>query len=181
MKETIARLRKWLTGWMTGGPHFVVGPHDRPYLLRWYVLPRNDWLNVYLHKFCRDDDDRALHDHPWPSLSLVLWGGYVEQTRTAATSAGEHWTAAKGVVTQHTHVATEYTYVRKWYGIGSLLRRAATHTHRIELPGGKPCWTLFITGPRVREWGFHCPKGWVHWRDFTASHDVGQVGKGCDQ
>jgi hypothetical protein len=43
-----------------------------------------------------------------------------------------------------------------------------------------PCWTVFITGPIVREWGFHCPKGWVHWREFTDARDSGSIGKGCD-
>ena len=31
------------------------------------------------------------------------------------------------------------------------------------------------------EWGFHCPKGWVHWRDFTAGKDGEIVGKGCGE
>jgi hypothetical protein len=32
--------------------------------------------------------------------------------------------------------------------------------HRIELPVGSPTWTLFLTGPVVRKWGFHCINGW---------------------
>jgi hypothetical protein len=153
MKEVFASVRRWFTGWLSGGPHFVVGSPDRPYLLRWYGLPRNPWFNVYLHKFCRDDDDRALHDHPWPYWSLILRGGYWEVT----------WNG------------------RRWHGPGSLLRRRAEHRHRVELLPGHPCWTLFLTGPRVREWGFWCPQGFVHWKAFTAPGDVGQVGKGCDQ
>lgn len=142
---------KWFRGWLRGGPHFVVGPPRDPYLLRWYILPRNPLFNVYLHKFMRDDDDRAMHDHPWPSVSLLLRGRYVEQT-----AAG-----------------------RKEYRAGSVVCRPARYTHRVELPGGVPCWTLFITGPRVREWGFHCPKGWIHWRDFVAPTDPGNIGRGC--
>jgi hypothetical protein len=56
--------------------------------------------------------------------------------------------------------------------------------HRVQLwrdpEGEKPCWTVFVTGPRVREWGFHCPKGFIPWQRFTASDDPGAVGKGCD-
>lgn len=60
------------------------------------------------------------------------------------------------------------------------VRFSGRTAHRIELVDG-PCWTLFITGPRYREWGFHCPeKGWVHWRDFTAPNDYGEIGRGCD-
>lgn len=144
---------KWLKGWTCGGPHFVVGPPEDPYLWRWYVIPRNPICCIYIHKFLRDDDDRAMHDHPWSSVSLLVWGRYVEQT-------------AQG---------------KKEYRAGSVLFRKATHTHRIELPEGRPAWTLFVTGPRVREWGFHCPQGWVHWRKFTAADQPGRVGKGCDQ
>jgi hypothetical protein len=44
-----------------------------------------------------------------------------------------------------------------------------------------PAWTLFITGRRVRDWGFHCPKGWVPWQEFTDPTDSGRVGKGCGE
>ena len=61
------------------------------------------------------------------------------------------------------------------------------HAHRIELtadatgPLFPGCWTLFLFGPTVREWGFHCPqRGWVHWRDFTAPGKPGEIGPGCD-
>lgn len=149
----IQSLKKWLLGWLHGGPHFVIGHADRPYLRRWYILPRNRFVNVYLHQFLRDDDDRALHDHPWPYLSVILRGGYYE-----ITGAGS-----------------------AWYGPGTILTRHATHRHRVELHQGKPCWTLFITGPRVREWGFYCKHGWVHWREFTSSANGVETTKGCDQ
>lgn len=131
MSELWRSVNKWFWGWMSGGPHFVVGSPESPYLLRWYIIPRNDWFNVYLHKFLRDDDDRAMHDHPWNSLSILIVGRYIEQT-----AAG-----------------------RKLYKAGSVIRRKATHTHRVELIDGKPAWTLFLTGPKVRDWGFHCPQG----------------------
>jgi hypothetical protein len=157
MREKLAeawrRVRKWLVGWLHLGPHFVVGDPARPYLERWYVLPRNPWCNVYLHRFLRDDDDRAPHDHPWRSWSLLLRGCYVEQTADGR---------------------------RTLYRAGSVVRRSAEYAHRVELPGGRPCWTLFVTGPVVREWGFHCPAGWRHWREFTAAGEPGRTGRGCD-
>lgn len=162
----IRSLKKWFLGWLRGGPHFVVGDPERPYLLRWYVLPRNPILNVYVHKFLRDDDDRALHDHPWPSVSILLRGRYVEQMdgrdllgRPARVRKVRSW---------------------KWWRLFGppVVFRRATHAHRVELPAG-PAWTLFITGPRVRDWGFHCPRGWVRWQDFVAKDNVGEVGRGC--
>lgn len=137
-------------------PDFVIGPHDAPYLRRWWVIPRNRWFNIYLHQILKDDDDRALHDHPWWNVSIILKGCYDEIT-------------PKG---------------RKHRGRGSIVFRRATAAHRLVLPirngGMSYCWSLFITGPRVREWGFHCPRGWRVWTEFVDARDAGQVGRGCD-
>lgn len=156
-------------------PDFVIGGADRPYLLRWWLTPWSGlyrdvaqptlWQRfvcrlpgVYLHHFLRSDDDRALHDHPWANCSILLHGSYVE-----------HTVAAGGI--NH----------RKLLQAGAVrVRWSGSFAHRIELVDG-PCWTLFLTGPRYREWGFHCPDaGWIHWRRFTAAHDPGSIGTGCD-
>lgn len=153
-------------------PDFVIGGEDRPYLRRWFVIPRNRWFNVYLHQFLRSDDDRALHDHPWVNLSILLRGGYIE-----------HTIAAGGIAHR------DFLFAPAWR-----FRRSGRFAHRIELLNGfesfasettepkpMPCWTLFITGPRYRSWGFHCPEqGWIHWKRFTAPDDSSVVGKGCD-
>ncbi|HWW46562.1 MAG TPA: hypothetical protein VNZ94_01830 [Xanthobacteraceae bacterium] len=137
-------------------PDFVIGGPEDPYLKRWWVIPRNRFFNVYLHHFLRSDDDRALHDHPWWNASILIVGGYVEHTINAG-----------GV-----NVRTEYS-------AGAVKLRGARAAHRIELDRG-PCWTIFITGPRLREWGFHCPHGWRPWQQFVSSKDAGEVGRGCD-
>lgn len=72
--------RKWLRRLLSGQPHQTIGGAEHPYMLRWYVIPRNPLVNVYVHKFCRSDDDRALHDHPWWFVSLILRGRYDEIT-----------------------------------------------------------------------------------------------------
>lgn len=139
-------------------PDLVVGGQERPYLRRWWVIPRNRFFNVYLHQFLRSDDDRALHDHPWANCSILLRGCYLEHTIDAG-----------GVHQRRLLVAGEFR-----------LRLSGRFAHRVELFDG-PCWTLFITGPRYREWGFHCPEqGWVHWKRFTAANDPGAIGPGCD-
>lgn len=152
-------------------PDFVIGGHDNPYLRRWFVIPRNPIFNVYLHEFIRSDDERALHDHPWLfNASWLLHGSYVEHTIKAGG-----------------------LNVRTLREAGAFKLRVGPAPHRLELladPGwidaagrsvSKRCWTLFITGPRVRQWGFHCPeRGWVHWKDFTAADDAGAIGPGCD-
>lgn len=138
-------------------PDFVVGGAESPYLRRWWLIPRNAVLNVYLHQFLRSDDERALHDHPWSSVSLILAGGYLEHT------------AAQDVSTR-----------RRWFGPGAVIVRSPAAAHRIEIPPHGQAWTLFITGPRVREWGFHCPQGWRPWHAFVDPADRGSIGPGCD-
>lgn len=160
VRTATRRIAKWLNGWLSGKPHVVVGDPADPYMLRWHVLPRNPWFNIYLHKFLKSDDDRALHDHPWPSLSVLLKGRYWEHTPT----------------TYYPRINATF---RKQYRAGSIIYRHAEYTHRIELIDNKPTWTLFITGPKVREWGFHCPKGWKHWRDYVNLGNHGEVGPGC--
>ena len=153
------RLATWLIERMTRrDPDFIIGGRERPYLLRWFVIPRNRLFNVYLHHFLRSDDDRALHDHPWANCSILLRGSYME-----------HTIAAGGV--HHRSLLPTGAVRARWSG---------RFAHRVELVNG-PCWTLFLTGPRYREWGFHCEqRGWMHWKLFTAIDDSGATGKGCD-
>jgi hypothetical protein len=158
-------------------PDFVIGGVEHPYLRRWYLTPwsglyrtgRRTWWqkaikavlpNLYLHQILRSDDDRALHDHPWFNASLILSGGYVEHTIQA------------GGINR-----------RDWRYFGDVKVRSPRAAHRLELPSGclAECWTLFLTGPVWRDWGFHCPRGWRHWRDFTNPLDRGAtIGRGCE-
>lgn len=147
-------------------PDFVIGGPARPYLRRHWLIPRNRFFNCYVHEFLRSDDDRALHDHPWLfNASWLLEGEYVEHTIREG-----------GIEVRTRRQAGDWKF--RW----------GPAPHRVELIGLRgldmpmlPCWTVFITGPVVRQWGFHCPeRGWVHWKAFTAASDPGSVGKGCD-
>ena len=133
-------MKNLLTSW--GGlkriPDVIIGPEDDPYLHRWHVIPRNRFFNIYLHHFYRSDDDRALHDHPWWNLSILLKGQYDEHV-------------PGGVIRRRA---------------GTIVGRGAEACHRIALVDGKRVWTLFITGPRTRLWGFYYPEGWVAFNDF---------------
>lgn len=160
------KLLKWLLKLITLKPHFIIGGFAAPYMLRWFLIPRNPWFNVYLHKFLRDDDDRALHDHPWNFLSFMLKGAYVE-TRPCGFMGGRY-------VEHRQRCAPSIAY------------RRATDRHCVTLLKDQagnpiPCWTVVVTGPKLREWGFWCPKGFVVWQKFCAKDDKGSVGKGCGE
>jgi hypothetical protein len=130
---------------------FVIGGTENPYLLRWFIIPRNRFFNIYLHEIRRSDDDRALHDHPWASMSFCLRGSMQELNRSGDRVICE----------------------------GDVIFRSARFAHRLVIHGAT-CWTLFVTGPIVRQWGFHCPKGWRHWKEFVSMSDPGQAGPGCE-
>lgn len=90
------------------------------------------WFGVYLHRILVHDKDKDPHDHPWPFLSLILFGGYVEKT-----PAG-------------TFICTPLTFVT----------HKADEPHQVvELFG--PTWTLVFRGRRRDTWGYHTDKGWV--------------------
>lgn len=144
-------------------PDFVIGGADKPYLRRWWVIPRNRFFNVYFHEFCRSDDDRALHDHPWLNLSWVLEGGYHEWVPGPRPDI--------------------YRLITR--RAGDVAFRLPTALHPIELlrvdDGPElPVRTLFVTGPAVRDWGFRCPQGWRPWQEFVSPTDKGGIGRGCD-
>lgn len=156
----LAAWRVWAVS--NRSPDFVIGTPESPYLNRWYVIPRNRFFNVYLHQILRSDDDRALHDHPWVNLSIVLRGAYREIMPSGHPR----------------HVGNE---MLKWRRRGSMVARWPSSAHRLEIDAGRPCWSLFITGPKVREWGFWCPQGWKVWTAFVDSGNTGAVGPGCGE
>lgn len=136
-------------------PDVVIG---EGYLQRWYLVPRNRFFNVYLHRFTGSDDDRALHDHPWHSVSFLVRGALREIRAVKLNGLTVHATRAVPRILP--------------------VFRRATLAHRLELVAG-PAWTIFITGPKIREWGFRCPHGWRHWMDFT--DETGHhIGRGCE-
>lgn len=117
------------------------------YIRRWYLVPRNRYFSVYLHQALLDDDEPP-HDHPWMNMSYILRGGYYETQFSPLQDSRGRW-HLPGVV--------------RFRGPGSVVFRSATTIHRlvVETTERKESWSLFITGPVVRDWGFWGVRGWV--------------------
>lgn len=113
-----------------------------PYMTRWVLDLR--LFTVRLHCFHRSDDDRHLHDHPWWFVSVLIAGTYREWTETG---------------------------VGPWRKLGSFAFRRALHKHRVEIQTGQPCWTVCVTGPIRRIWGF-----WVDGKLFANPRYFGIFG-----
>lgn len=103
------------------------------YLRRWKLFPRNRVFNVYLHQILLSDE-RVFHDHRYASLSFVLSGKMIESIAPDRNRLVRPW--------------------RFYY-------RSSTLLHFLTLFGEKPVWTLFVTGPRTKQWGFMTEQGWV--------------------
>lgn len=129
------------------GKKVIYDKDGEKYLTRFYLVPKNNTFNVYLHWFHKGDDDRAPHDHPWHSWSVLLWGSMVEEIYdefTGETDVRTIWPC--------------YVY-----------RRTPVHNHIIHLVSRRAL-TLFVTGRRTREWGFWTKKGWMHNEEFLNEH-----------
>ena len=118
---------------------------NEPYLERYYLFLRERErfpFNVFLHKFLKSDPD-DVHDHPWPYATLVLKGGYWEwipHFDTVGRKTGEY---------------------QVWRGPGHFRISKANSFHRIELDPDIVAWTLFVPGPKQRDWGFLVGNKWV--------------------
>jgi hypothetical protein len=167
------RLTRWLADrlyepctaviWQREPDHVIQRLGGEVYLERWWIIPRNAWFNIYLHRYLHDDDDRALHDHPWWSVSLCLDGLLREEYLD------------RRVVRRVRDI-----------GVGAVVLRSAMFAHRLMLPErerGRTALTLFVTGPRIRRWGFLCPNlpgGWRFWEEFAAE-DASGHSRGCGE
>jgi hypothetical protein len=123
---------------------------DDDVYMRRYVLGRWFGCALYLHEFFRGDADRCLHDHPRAFASMILSGGYWEETTDDFTSGLD-------------------PRKRVWYRPGQVLFRCAAFRHRIVLPEGRKCWSLVLMLRSCRPWGFWVEHSmrWVPWRELA--------------
>lgn len=103
-----------------------IGPSECPMMRRWvFEVP---WFSIRLHNFLRSDDMRHLHDHPWWFVTLILRGSYYDITEID----GERYASDR-------------------LKPGSIRFRPANHAHAVSTKG---CWSIVVTGPINRRWGF---------------------------
>lgn len=126
--------------------------NGRVHLYRWTLLSCR-WFQVVIHNFISDDPP-DLHDHAWWNVSIVLWGRLKETTYKRVP-----WAALPA-------------YSSRYLRAGSVRIRSSTQLHRLSLVDGKPAWTLFITGPVQRDWGYDTESGWIPWKRYPVRHNT---------
>jgi len=119
-----------------------LGEPECPYLHRWAF---NFGIgSIRLHHWIRSDDKRYGHDHPWWFITLVLKGSYtdIEHVPDGQINGSLYYTY---------NVRTDKLHA------GSIRYRPSHHIHSVDVtPGG--CWTLMLTGKKIRDWGFWVPR-----------------------
>lgn len=82
------------------------------------------WFSIRLHHWKGSDDLRHFHDHEWNYTTFILKGGYIE------------------------HHPDGIDILKA----GDVRHRPALWKHKVEVPSS--CWSLLLTGPKIREFGF---------------------------
>lgn len=126
-----------------------LGRPECPYLRRWAV--QAGLFSVRVHHFYRSDDERAFHDHPWWFVTLVLKGGYTDVSEYETSICSRCVTPDPDCYICHGETLKVETLDH--LGVGSVRYRPALHQHTVRVdPGG--VWTVIVTGPNRRTWGF---------------------------
>jgi hypothetical protein len=115
----------------------VIGPPDCPIFHRWTFYDGR-LGKLFLHHFLPWGDDRDVHDHPWPFVTIVFRGGYLDVNERGEAEAVK---------------APTIKY------------RPARHAHRTTA-GRHGAWTIVGTGRKSREWGFWREGRWWQWREY---------------
>jgi hypothetical protein len=123
----------------------IVSRSGKVHFKRWRLLS-TPWFNVYVHGIYQKDLEADMHDHPWDFTSIVLYGGYVEQT-------------------EKDFIERRFLHIKK---------NKAEDVHRIYRLF-KNTYTLVITGRRRRDWGYKTKNGWVEHQTYRFRKHVGKI------
>lgn len=111
---------------------------DRVYMRRYHVI-KTRWFRLRVHHIRLPDEGRHLHDHPFDFATVVIKGRYRELLADNRS---------------HPHLPG------RWWFRQAEMPHTVTHVSK----GG--VWTLVLTGPMRREWGFYVDGFWVHHLDY---------------
>lgn len=113
---------------------------------------------LLVHHF-RPHAERDFHDHPWPFRTLVVWGGYVDESLQPSAAATGH---------------ADHPIVVDRLGWLSMRKRPALHAHRTSCT--RHTVTVVLTGSPERDW---CqgqpPERWIcegDQQDFLATRGM---------
>jgi hypothetical protein len=102
---------------------------------------------LMVHFINGPDPEPHLHDHPVTFLSFIVRGWYAEMRQKPG------WYEPR----------FEIRTIFNW------IRAIKNDRHKIIMVADKTV-TFCLVGHKTREWGFHTPEGWVHWKDYNEKY-----------
>jgi hypothetical protein len=115
---------------------------------RWAII-QTERFSIYLHGIYKEDQDQHLHDHPWNFINIVLYGSYLEKVK--------------------------YKKEPNVRNPGNLVKRNGKDFHKIEKLLSPKIYTLMITGPRYRDWGYDVNGTWVDQESYRFKKNTNQL------
>jgi len=116
---------------------------EQPYMIRYYLMNFRPFGRIVMHNVLLSDID-GLHDHPWGFQNYIIRGGYWETNQEG----------------------------RFWRPQGFSAVRDAKYFHRLEVDpekAGDETWTLFMMGPKEKDWGFlDEDEEWIQWEEYLS-------------
>lgn len=107
------------------------------------------FFSIRIHHWVCSDDLRSYHDHPFWFFRFILSGGYIDHSPSGS----------------------------KRFRRGNCGLVKANYKHKVEVDKGG-CWSLLITFPEVKEWGFW--KDDEYYRSDIYFKKHGDDGHQCD-
>lgn len=157
-----SRLKRWIDKVLC--KELITGPDGEDnYLHRWWLMSLPREQRVYLHRFIGSDWTPVLHDHPKWFISIGLIGGYVEETTAEPRPSGPINSIGTSLWLRNDGFKRlkRIRWVAPWVRFFP-----SSHIHRLRCNRKRVCWTIIITGPLEREWGFWPDGKWVPWKEY---------------
>lgn len=176
---------------------FLYHPHSYGIATLMRIGFRFRGRGLYLHHF-RPHAEDEFHDHPWPFRTLVLWGGYVDDSlvrlpNDEADDLVDEWHQRPDIPITLLHeflgvswedyaawvTNPDHPLMRVYRDVlrpGSGRSRPALHAHRTSCKSHT--WTVVLTGKKERDWCKGTPGKWIcdgEVEDFDATRGMVKV------
>jgi hypothetical protein len=141
-----------------------LGREECPYVRRW-ILDLGPLGSLRVHHWLGDDEQRALHDHPWGFLTIMLAGSYTDVSWPEWVK-GVDWSRNVRILDQ----CRRSDILRP----GSIRWRPAKWAHTVQTTGA---WTILWTQPKSRSFGFYQENKATGLKWIKANKFFGRYGK----
>lgn len=122
-------------------PMKQIDVNGKPYMQRYFAGTTADDYDIFIHRFLSADGEEHLHSHPRDSYSLVITGGYNEET---GCEVGSVWLPPKVFVLQDVLTFPIMISAVDFFG----RHISVFDWHRITSVEPET-WSMFIVGPYI--------------------------------